>query len=134
MVQITKWRQNILGTPWRSLGTNPARLTRSWHGIASGRSSQTHPSWRCDNSRHRPENPLVSTRSSVGRTYLTMGSCPNTRRFGAYERWNMSRSKAPRARPWLMHRCTPDWAPTPVCARTHAHIEPRPTMCPRPRL
>jgi hypothetical protein len=73
MVQITKWRQNILGTPWRSLGTNPGRLTRSWHGIASGRSSQTHPSWRRDNSLHRPKTsrlPHKNDRAQSGEHIL----------------------------------------------------------------
>jgi hypothetical protein len=126
MVQITKWRQNILGTPWRSLRTNLDRLTRSWHGIASGRSSQTHPSWRRDNSLHRPKNPSAYTlkrQSSVKGTYITMGSFPNTWRFGAYERWNTRRSKMPRARPQLTRQCTPDRAPAPSHARPCTRVD-----------
>jgi hypothetical protein len=131
MVQITKWRQNILGTPWRCLETNLGRLTRYWHGIASGQSIHTQPNWWRDNSLHRPKNPSASTRkrhSSVGGTYLTMESFPITWRFGAYERWNMSRSKTPHARPRLTRQCTPARAPAPVrarpCARAHAYKSP----------
>jgi hypothetical protein len=39
------------------------------------------------------------------------------RRYGAYERWNRGRSKAPRARPLLTRRCTPTRAPAPVHTR-----------------
>jgi hypothetical protein len=131
MVQITKWRQNSLRTPWQSLETNPGRLTRSWHGIASGRSSQTQPSWRRDNSLDRPLASTQKRQSSVGGTYLTMGSCPNTRRFGAYERWNMSRSKMPLARPRLTRRCTPDRAPAPSHAPSHAPAPVRARLCAR---
>jgi hypothetical protein len=60
-----------------------------------------------------------------------MGSCPNSRIFGAYERLNMSRSKPPRARPRLARQYTLDRAPASsharsrVCARAHAYKVPQ---------
>jgi hypothetical protein len=125
-VQITNWCQITLGTPWQNLETNPSRLTWSWHGFASGRSSQTLTTWRRDNSLYTAENLSTSRqkRQSIPwGTYLTIWSCPNSRRFGTNGRWNRSRSNVPRARLWLTRRCMPARAPATV------HTDRAPCPC-----
>jgi hypothetical protein len=69
--------------------SQPFDMILAW--IFSGLDLVTLTHWRRDNSLSMTRNHSTSThkqQSSVGGTYLTVGSCPNSRRFGAYERLN----------------------------------------------
>jgi hypothetical protein len=88
-VQISKCRQTTLNTPWLSLRNFSQPFDMILARISSGLGLVTLTHWRRDNSLSMTQNHSTSTynrQSSIGGTDLTMGSFPNSRRFGAYER------------------------------------------------
>jgi hypothetical protein len=60
-VQISKWRQIPLNTPWQTLDSSLHRLTRSWHGFTPGLDLVTLPPLWHDNSLYTAPNRSTST-------------------------------------------------------------------------
>jgi hypothetical protein len=132
-VQISKWRQILLNTPWQSLEISLHHLTRSWHGFTSGLNLVTLPPLWHDNSLYIAPNCSTSTykrQSYVGGANLAQWSCPNSWRCSTYEHLNSGRSKKPRVRSlaWSAERGLAAAARAP-----HVVASPRAPV-PRPHL